>query len=203
MPKSNLAVIGLYYVKDGRRLLAAIEALMASGRQSHGEYYLADALQRLIDEGARLEAWPVAVWEDCGTWPAVLQTNRHLLGRMAHDVAEGTLGEGAVVLPPVVVEPGAEIRHSIVGPRVYVGAGGRIERSVVGPDVSLAAGCAVSEALVADTIADTGARIEAVTLAGSLIGAEARVRGAPERMNVGDSSEIDSSAGADEDLLGP
>jgi glucose-1-phosphate thymidylyltransferase len=202
-PRSNLAVIGLYYVKDGPWLLKAIDELMAAGRQTKGEYYLADALQRMIDQGARLEAWPVAVWEDCGTWPAILQTNRYLLSRLAHDVAPGTLGEGAVVVPPVRIGPGSQVTASVVGPNVYVGDGCVIRHSVVGPSVSLAGGGSVTDALVVDSIVDAGARIEQITLAGSLIGAAAHVGGQASRMNVGDSSEIVSAADGDSQLLGP
>lgn len=203
VPQSNLAVIGLYYVKDGRWLLRAIDELMAEGRQTMGEYYLADALQRMIDQGAKLEAWPVGVWEDCGTWPAILQTNRYLLGQLAHSIAPGSLGDDALVVPPVHIGPGSRVTASVVGPNVYVGDGCVVEHSVIGPAVSLAGGCTVVDARVSDTIADAGARIEQITLAGSLIGAAARVRGQAERMNVGDSSEIDSAGFADSRLSGP
>jgi glucose-1-phosphate thymidylyltransferase len=202
-PRSNLAVIGLYYLKDGRWLMSAIETLIAEGRQTKGEFYLADALQLMIDQGARLEAWPVGVWEDCGTWPAILQTNRYLLGQLANNVPDACLGEGAVIVPPVHIGAGSVVRHSVVGPNVHIGEGCRVDGSVVGPSVSLANGATVDSALVADSIIDAGAKIEQATLTGSLIGAEARVRGRYERMNVGDSSEIDSAGFADSRLAGP
>jgi glucose-1-phosphate thymidylyltransferase len=202
-PRSNLAVIGLYYVKDGSWLLRAIDQLIAEDRQTKGEFYLADALQLMIDQGAKLEAWPVTVWEDCGTWPAILQTNRFLLGQLDHDIAPGTLGEGAVAVPPVHVGAGSRITHSVIGPNVYVGDDCHIAGSVVGPSVSLANNCAVISALVDDSIADVGARIEQVALSGSLIGAAARVRGNAQRINVGDSSEIDATEFTDSKLLGP
>ena len=203
VPRSNLAVIGLYYVKDGAWLLRAIDELIAADRQTKGEFYLADALQLMIDQGAKLEAWPVTVWEDCGTWPAILQTNRYLLGKLDHQVAPGALGEGAVAVPPVHVGPGSRITHSVIGPNVYVGDDCHIAGSVVGPAVSLANSCTVAGAVVEDSIADAGARIEQVTLSGSLIGAAARVRGQAQRMNVGDSSEIDAGEVTDSKLLGP
>ncbi len=203
LPRSNLAVIGLYYVKDGPWLLRAIDELIAADRQTKGEFYLADALQLMIDQGARLEAWPVTVWEDCGTWPAILQTNRYLLGQLDHHVAPGTLGDGAVALPPVHIGAGSRITHSVVGPNVYVGDDCQIACSVVGPSVSLANHCAVTGALLDDSIVDAGARLDQVALSGSLIGAAARVRGQAQRINVGDSSEIDAGEATDAKLLGP
>lgn len=193
-PTSNLAVVGIYFVRDGAWLLWAIDQLLASGRLRKGEYYLADALQIMIDAGARLQAQPVAMWADCGTVPATLETNRYLLGQLPAQPAPPGLGAGAVVVPPVHLEPGVVIEHSVVGPYVHVGAGCRIVRSVVGPYVSLADGAEVRGAVVEDAIVDSGALIETVTLAASVIGAHARVRGRGDRLNVGDSSEIDAGA---------
>src|SRR5204862_6876844 len=52
-PESNLAVAGLYYIKDSKWLLRSIHKLMDSGRNRSGEYFLADALQVMIDDGAK------------------------------------------------------------------------------------------------------------------------------------------------------
>src|SRR5688500_4792698 len=81
-PESNMAVVGLYYFKDSQWLFRAIHTLMDSGRSLKGEYYLADAIQVMIDEGAKFRAFPVSVWEDTGTWDAVLHANRYLLRGM-------------------------------------------------------------------------------------------------------------------------
>src|SRR4051812_2801545 len=62
---SNLAMIGLYYVRDAQWLMRSIESMMDRNIQTKGEFYLTDALQIMIDEGARFTAEPVAVWEDC------------------------------------------------------------------------------------------------------------------------------------------
>ena len=189
-PTTNLAVVGLYYIEEGAWLRAAVDRLIAEGRQTKGEYYLTDALQLMVDEGARLLARPTAVWEDCGTWPAILRTNRFLLGQMPADPPAPR--PGVVVRPPVSIAPDAVIVDSVVGPFVHVGAGCRIEASVIGPSVSLADGAEVRRSLVDDAIVDAGAQITDATLTGSLVGAGAIVRGPRERLNVGDSSEIDA-----------
>ncbi len=72
------AVVGLYYVREGRELDSAIGYLLAHDIQTKGEYYLADAFQVMIDRGARFVSRPVSVWEDCGTPDTVLHTNRYL-----------------------------------------------------------------------------------------------------------------------------
>ncbi|NLE77795.1 MAG: NTP transferase domain-containing protein, partial [Chloroflexi bacterium] len=133
-PISHLAVIGLYYLKHAPDLFAAIEELMQRRIQTKGEYFLADALQLMVERGARLNAWPVDVWEDCGTPEAVLQTNRYLLGKLA----AGPASPG--VIPPVYIGTAAQVENSVVGPYVHLGDGCRVVDSRLGPYVSLAAG---------------------------------------------------------------
>jgi glucose-1-phosphate thymidylyltransferase len=66
-PTSKLAIMGIYYVREVRKLFAAIERQMKEDRKTKGEYFLADALQLMIDEGARFTTRQATVWEDCGT----------------------------------------------------------------------------------------------------------------------------------------
>ncbi len=169
-PVSNLAVVGIYYFRDFADLIAAIEQQITEDRRRGNEYYLAEAIQILIDRGRTIVAQPVSVWEDCGTVEALLQTNRFLLERQAQ---EHPTFPTSVVIPPVVIDPSATI-----------------ERAVVGPYVSIGAGAVVSHAIVADSIIDEGATINGVMLHRSIVGRGARVIGDFLRVNVGDSSEI-------------
>lgn len=169
-PVSNLAVVGVYYFRDFADLIAAIEQQIAEDRRRGNEYYLAEAIQILIDRGRTIVAQPVSVWEDCGTVEALLQTNRFLLERQSQ---EHPTFPTSVVIPPVVIDPSATI-----------------ERAVVGPYVSIGAGAVVSHAIVTDSIIDEGATINGVMLHRSIVGRGARVIGDFLRVNVGDSSEI-------------
>jgi glucose-1-phosphate thymidylyltransferase len=174
-PISNLAVVGVYYFRDWRRLMNAIDTVIERNIQTQGEYFLADAMQLMIEDGARLEAETIPVWEDCGTREAILKTNRYLLTK--HGSHPSAI-EGSVVLPPVCISDGACITNSIVGPYVSISEDATVENSIVRD-------CIISE----------GARIENAMLESSLIGKDARVRGTFERLNVGDSSEIDFGTG--------
>lgn len=174
-PISNLAVVGVYYFRDWRRLMNAIDAVIERNIQTKGEYFLADAMQWMIEAGARLEAETIPVWEDCGTREAILKTNRYLLTK--HGSHAATI-EGSVVLPPVYISDGASIINSIIGPYVSISEDATVENSIV-----------------RDSIISEGAHIENAMLESSLIGKDARVRGTFERLNVGDSSEIDFGTG--------
>jgi glucose-1-phosphate thymidylyltransferase len=172
-PISNLAVVGVYYLKDWRGLVQAISDVLAQDIQTKGEYYLANALELMVARGARLEAETIPVWEDCGTREALLETNRYLLGK------NGTH------CPPTV-------ESQVIQP-VYIADGAKIMRSIVGPNVSISSGAVVEDSIVRDCIISEDAHIQNATLEFSLIGRDARVRGAFEQLNVGDSSEIDFS----------
>lgn len=174
-PVSNLAVIGLYYIKDSMQLFNCIEDLIRRDIQTKGEYFLADALQLMVNNGTRFEAWTVDVWEDCGTADAVLHTNRYLL---EHGESNGqdVKTENSLIIPPVHIHPSAVI-----------------DSSIIGPYVSIAEKCHVSNSIVRDSIIDEGAGIENTMLDQSLIGKKALVRGRYRKLNVGDSSEVDFS----------
>jgi glucose-1-phosphate thymidylyltransferase len=170
VPPSNLAMIGMYYVKDGPGLMKRIERVMQEGRTVKGEFYLPDPLQLMLDEGYRLEAAPVQGWYDCGTIEALLDTNRVLLEN-GHQRVVDTIE--SVIVPPVCIEDGACIRQSVVGPYV-----------------SIASQVVVEHSIIRDSIVNEGATVHDALLQRSLIGEHAFVKGGYKRLNVGDSSVV-------------
>ena len=170
-PVSNLAVIGLYYIKNSQMLTECIAELIQKDIKTKGEYFLADALQLMVNRGARFVARTVEVWEDCGKPETVLHTNRYLL---EHGGAQEIETENSALIPPVYIEKTAVITDSIVGPYVSVAGGATIIRSIV-----------------QDSIINENAHIEDANLSQSLIGKDALVRGSSQRLNVGDSSQVD------------
>ena len=169
-PISNLAVVGLYYFRQIESLFDAIQFQIDHNLQQGNEFYLATAMQHLIDQGADLTYCFVSVWEDTGTPEALLATNRYLLSQ--RDGPPPAI-EGVVVVPPVFIDPSAHVH-----------------RSVVGPFASIGAGVSVSNSIVTDAIVDDGAQIETGMLTASIVGRNALVRGEFLRVNVGDSSDI-------------
>ncbi|HVB96713.1 MAG TPA: sugar phosphate nucleotidyltransferase [Chloroflexota bacterium] len=170
-PVSNLAVIGVYYLRNWQLLRDALRDLIAQDIQTSGEYYLADALQLMIDRGAQFEAWSVDAWEDCGTVEALVQTNRYLLSH-GHERAPD------------------EVSNSIIIPPVYVAPTAKIKNSVIGPYVSVADGVTICDSIIRDSILSDGATIGDVALHDSIVGSRAVVKGSYRRLNVGDYSEI-------------
>ncbi|MEI7772216.1 MAG: sugar phosphate nucleotidyltransferase [Chloroflexales bacterium] len=169
-PVSNLAVVGFYYVPEARRLMDAITYMLEHNIQTKGEYYLADALQIMLERGEVFRAETVSMWRDCGTIDALLDTNRYLL-------THGHSRDEAVV-------------NSVIVPPVYIGPGAKVENTVLGPHVSLGVGAVVRNAIVSDSIINTGAQITGAILTGSVIGDNAVVTGAGQELNIGDASSM-------------
>jgi glucose-1-phosphate thymidylyltransferase len=171
-PISNLAVVGVYYFKAWNKLMGAIDDLIKRDIKTKGEYFLADAMQLMIEGGSHLEVETIPVWEDCGTREALLATNRYLLKRHG---SRARIRDGSVILPPVYIHDSA-----------------RISGSIIGPNVSISEDAVVENSILRDCIISENAHIESAMLESSLVGRDARVSGRFDRLNVGDSSEIDA-----------
>lgn len=171
-PASNLALVGLYYLRNAPLLFRCLDELIASGARTRGEIQLTDALQRMIAAGEDLRPFAVEGWYDCGKTETLLATNRALLDAQA----QGTSRPGVVVLPPVALDPAADVLHAVIGPHASIGPGARVRRAVV-----------------RNSIISEGAVVEDILLDGSVVGERAVVRGAYQRLNVGDSSEVEIS----------
>ena len=170
-PVSKRANIGLYYIRNWKLLYEGIAEVMRRPAQG-GEYYLTDAFQYMIDHGARLQVVDVAGWYDAGKLETLIDTNRVMLEkgrarRPAHPPA------GSVIIDPVYLEDGVELREARVGPNVSVSAGAVLERTSV-----------------RDTIIGAGARITGCELHDSMVGDAAIVRDVRGAVNIGDHSEV-------------
>lgn len=169
-PESNLAVVGLYYFKDSQWLFRSVDKLMESGKSLKGEYYLADAIQVMIDDGAKFRTFPVTGWEDTGTWDAVLHANRYLLKKMDTKMEAYQQGT-SLVIPPSYVSPQATV-----------------ENSVIGPYASISEGAKVTDSLVKNSIVAPNASVSSSMLFGALVGERAIVEGSFDSVNLGDDS---------------
>jgi len=167
---SNLAVIGIYYVRNIDDLYTAIEEQMHRGLALKNEYYIADAIQLMIDAGAKVISRPVKIWEDCGNADALLSSNRSQLERHKPPPDHR---EGSVIIAPSFVAEDATVVDSVVGPFASVGRGATIRGSIV-----------------RDSIIEAEAEICGATLEQSIVGRRASVHGFRGRLNVGDDAAV-------------
>jgi glucose-1-phosphate thymidylyltransferase len=171
-PQSDLAISGIYVIEDAAALFDALAYLVENEIRGAGdEFQLTDALQRMIEDGARFGTFEVDNWYDCGRPSTLLEANRVLLERTA--ATDGAVGETSVIIPPVDLGENVEIRRSAVGPYVSIDDGARIEDS-----------------RIENGIIGQGSELRAVNLSETIIGNNSSVSGSPTRLNVGDSSEV-------------
>jgi glucose-1-phosphate thymidylyltransferase len=168
----NLAVVGFYYFKDACQLIDAIEEQMRRGIALKGEYFLADAMNIMLERGLKMRVERVETWLDAGTPEALLDTNRYLLEN-GLDNSPTAGRESCVIVPPVFIHPSAEIAESIVGPHV-----------------SLGAGCKVRHSILSNSILEDGAEASGVILEGSLIGRKAQISRRASVINAGDQTSV-------------
>ena len=171
--ENNLALVGCYYFKQGEELVAAIGEQIKRGIALKGEYFLADAINIMLENGAQMRTHSVEVWLDTGTIEATLETNTYMLEHGRDNSAQAARRPGLTVIPPVFVHPQA-----------------RVEGAVIGPHVSVGADCEVSGCVLRNSILDDGAIVTDSVLDGSFIGRQARVQGRPTTVNIGDNSSI-------------
>jgi len=170
--ENKKVVIGFYWVRDLEWLVRCIEKQMARKQTLKGEFFLADAFQIMIEEGAKFRAQAVDVWQDTGKPETTLQTNRYLLDHGCDNSALVS-ATNSVIVPPSYVAPDATVEHSVVGPYANV-----------------ASGAVIRNAIVCNCIVEADAQVEDIVLEGALIGQKARVRGQPTRLHIGHSATV-------------
>ena len=170
VPLSNLAIVGLYFIKHPRLLVQSLDKLMKDEIKTKGEYQLTDALELMVQAGEKMTAFDVDGWYDCGKPETLLSTNKYLLRRYGTSVNV----EGNLIIPPVSISPDAKISNSVIGPYTTIAEGVRVEDSII-----------------RNSIVSEDAKIEKTLLDNSIIGSNASVEGRYKQINLGDSSEID------------
>ncbi|MFP4344980.1 MAG: sugar phosphate nucleotidyltransferase [Anaerolineales bacterium] len=168
--ENKQVLIGLYYFRDGAWLARASEELMDRRLKTKGEYYIADAITLMIEDGANFYTRTVDVWRDTGKPETTFETHRYILEHGYDNSAEVVL-PGVTIIPPVYVHPEATV-----------------ERSVIGPYVSVHQGAEVRDSILRDTIVDEKAAVEGMLLAESILGRHVELRGSFRRLNLGDNA---------------
>lgn len=168
---NNLAVVGFYYFKEGEALVGAIEEQMSRKVTLNGEFFLADAINILLEKGAKMRTHPVDIWLDAGTAESILATNHYLLEHGRDNSRDVPCHPETVVIPPVYIHPDAVV-----------------EASIIGPYVSLGTGCHIQGAIIRNSILEEGASVANILLEGSLLGRNVVVKGQSMHLNLGDQS---------------
>ena len=165
-PPSTLANMGVYLFN--RKVLDRAlweDHLRTDSAHDFGK----DILPRLVQEGARMYAFPYAgYWVDVGTTASYWQAHMDLLRPdpplMLHD-RRWVIHTRTEERPPAMVERGGEVADSLLSGGVRIEPGARVECSVLSPGVIVRAGAVVRESiLLTDAVVEADARVERAVL---------------------------------------
>ncbi|MFN5361407.1 MAG: sugar phosphate nucleotidyltransferase [Bacteroidota bacterium] len=174
IPKSNMALVGLYKIRETDILFDCLRQLYSHLPGTDGAYHLTDALDCMIQRGAKFKAFKVKNWFDCGKKESLLESNAILLKKSGGNIGVEHHFPNTIIIPPVSIAPGSDISHAIIGPHVAVGANASIRHSIV-----------------RDSIIGSFTHLHEVVLDHSLIGSDASVKGLSRTLNIGDNTDID------------
>ena len=176
IPKSNLALVGLYLVKEVSVLVEKLKSLVeAPLRTNRSEFHLTDALMDMVDSGVLIKTHMVDNWFDCGQRDTLLYTNRLLMERRPS-------------------QPEYSFPNTVILPPVYISDSCNIENSIIGPNVAIADNAQIKNSIVRNAILGAYSQLESIVLDQSVIGNDAALKGKSHSVNIGDNTEIDFNA---------
>lgn len=174
IPKSNMALVGLYKIKETGFLFSCIEKIITSDIKTNDEFNLTDALECMIQTGAKFRSFKVENWFDCGKKETLLESNATLLKKFGGKVSDERVFENSIVVQPVFIGEGCDIKNSIIGPNVSIGDHSTIQHGII-----------------KNSIIGSFSKLIDVVLDDSLIGSDAEVKGESRNLNIGDNTAID------------
>ncbi len=175
-PKSNLALVGIYRIRETKQLFDALDHLVIHRPDDSAPVHLTDAIQGMIDGGTPFTSFKVDHWYDCGKVEILLETNATLLKKNNSAAQPLPKYDNTIIIQPVSIAQGARISNSIIGPNVTIGDDAEINYSIV------------NNSIIGDF-----ARLNHVILKRSVIGSDAYIKGLSQSLNIGDNTEIDLS----------
>ena len=171
--KNKLVLTGLYYFSEGKDLIKAIETQIQRGTSLNNEYYLADAINILLEDGKRIRTENVTEWLDAGTPVAMLQTNVYLLQHRPESHSKIVTKQTNIFIHPV-----------------YIHESSRIENSIIGPNASIGKNCEITGSIIKNSIVDDDSTVTDVTIKNSLTGKSCSITGNPMQSIMADNDEL-------------
>lgn len=172
---TDMAIIGIYYFKDGAYLHNEIQYLIDNDIRDKGEYQVTSALENMKQKGTKFTVASVEEWLDCGNKDVTVYTNQRvleLLRERDEDLCDPTaLIDNATIIEPCFIGENVVIRNAVVGPHVSVGAGTHIQNSIIN-----------------NSIIQNSSRIENKIITNSMIGNAVSLQGKVEEYSIGDYS---------------
>jgi glucose-1-phosphate thymidylyltransferase len=173
---SDLAIIGIYYFRDGANLRKELQYLLDNNIRDKGEFQLTNALENMKQKGVKFAPGKVTEWLDCGNKDATVYTNQRVLEFLRGDAT--LRGKNIHLDNAVIVEP------------CFIGDNVTVKNAVVGPHVSLGSNTQVIASVITNSIIQQNSKITNKVITNSMVGSYAEVSGVPADLSLGDYNVI-------------
>jgi len=171
---SDLAIIGIYYFKDGKNLKNELQYLIDNDIKENGEFQITNVLENMKSKGAKFKTGEVSAWMDCGNKNVTVETNQRVLDFEGKSIIEGSFNNNnSVIIEPCFIGDNVTLTNSVIGPHVSVGNNTTIVNSVID-----------------NSIIQNHAHIEKGNMTNSMIGNYAKITGISQDLSVGDYTEM-------------
>jgi len=170
---SDLAIIGIYYFKDGINLKNELKFLIDNNIVVNGEYQLTDALENMKRKGLKFVPSTVNEWLDCGNKNSTVNTNSRILHYTRNLISQT-----------------ADISNSLIIEPCFIGENCFISNSIIGPYVSLGNNSTVDSSVIKESIVMENSKLSNANIFNSMIGNYCTYTGKTESLNLGDYSQI-------------
>ena len=170
---SDLAIIGIYYFKDGDNLRKELQYLIDHDLKEKGEYQITNALENMKTKGLKFAPGQVKEWLDCGNKNATISTHARWLELNSSETRDAQSFE---LKDGLIIEP------------CFIGKGVKIHSSVVGPHVSIADGTSIINSVVKNSIVQKNTSVKNSVIANSIIGSYVEIENPQQDLSLGDYS---------------
>lgn len=172
---SDLAIIGIYYFKDGEFLGDELQYLIDNNIKEKGEFQLTNALENMKQKGTKFKTGAVSEWLDCGNKNATVYSNQRVLEfeKDTNHVSDKANIENSVIIQPCHIAGNAIIKNSVIGPHVSVGNN-----------------TVITNCIIENSIIQNHSNLTGATIAGSMIGNHVIYKAKNKDLSIGDYTEI-------------
>ena len=170
---SDLAIIGIYYFKDGNNLKEEIKYLIDNKITDKGEYQLTNALENMKSKGKKFYPGKVEEWLDCGNKNATIYTNNRVLERTGHRQASNVSINNSVIIEPCFIGENVVLNDCVVGPHVSIGIGSKL-----------------NDVVMKNSIVQNETEIGYEIIENSMIGSHVQYKGKSKELNLGDYNQV-------------
>ena len=172
---SDLAIIGIYYFKDGEYLNRELQFLLDNNLMEKGEYQLTNALENMKQKGTQFVPGKISEWLDCGNKDATVYTNQRIL-----EFNKNTN----------LVSSSAQLNNSSIIPPCFLGENVVLENAIIGPHVSIGKNSIVKNSTIKNSIIQNNTQINDSEICNSMIGNYVQYKGKSDDLSIGDYTTI-------------